>query len=95
MELREDLILALSTLALLSILKLFELEPIAMNVSQIRSLVENITASVDLYESTGSEESIIDAREDTTRLARALENSRDAIVKLFFAVMTTPALEKI
>ncbi|KAJ5975404.1 Plant methyltransferase dimerization [Penicillium waksmanii] len=56
-----------------------------MNFPQIRSLVADIAASVDLYESTGSEEFLVDTQEDTTRLARALENPRDAIVKHIFA----------
>lgn len=65
-----------------------------MNVLKIRGLVANITASVDLYESSGSEEFLVNAREDTTRLARALENPRDAIVKLFFAVITIYSLDE-
>lgn len=95
LKFRGDSILALSTLIYALILTLVQAEIIVMNVPQIRSLVANITASIDLYESTGSEEFLVDAREDTTRLARALENPRDAIVKQFFAVIISLPLEKI
>jgi hypothetical protein len=94
-SIQRRLILAPSTLDIRLDFDISSTEIIVMNVPQIRSLVANIAASVDLHESTGSEEFLVDAREDTTRLARALENPRDAIVKLFFAVIMSLPLEKI
>jgi hypothetical protein len=57
-----------------------------MNVDLARSLQNEITASLDLFESTSSEQYRVDAHEKALQLAQVLTRPREAILRLSYSV---------
>lgn len=57
-----------------------------MDVKLVQNLLAGTQASLQAFEKSGSDISRIEAHEKAVRLARALEQPRDAILKLSFSV---------
>lgn len=57
-----------------------------MDFAQINSLLSEVKASIDKFQSNGVDDTRIEALEKVLQLARALEQPRDAILKLSFSV---------
>lgn len=60
-----------------------------MDLQLIQRLFAETKSSLDAFQSTGGENSRLDAHEKALQLARALDKPRDAILKLSFSVRHT------
>lgn len=58
----------------------------SMDSQLIAGLMADAQASLDVFQSTGTEKARNEAHDKALRLARALEQPRDAILKLSFSV---------
>ncbi|KAJ6145549.1 Plant methyltransferase dimerization [Penicillium chermesinum] len=56
-----------------------------MDIEQVRNLLKETQATVDLYLSTGNDDARIDAQEKAEQLARTLERPKDAVLKLAYS----------
>lgn len=62
------------------------LPSITMDVQLVQNLLADTQASLQAFQQNGSDISRIEAHEKAVNLARALEQPRDAILKLSFSV---------
>lgn len=57
-----------------------------MNTESLQNIWTDVQSSLEAFQADGTESNRIDALEEATKLARALEKPRDAILKLAYTV---------